>query len=193
MNSFSRAELVGKPYLVKIGLMGVVGRYDSPDYRRYARDESVICRTQRGLEAGTVLCDLEVSHTIEPETQGELLRSTSSDDQMILQRLQRHRDRAFDACDALLKKEQITATLMDVEHLFDGQSIFFYFLGEVPEKVHAITKQLSEVYEQKVKFRKFAEALAEGCGPGCGTTASKCGSSEASGCSSCGMSGRCGS
>ena len=184
---------MGKPYLVKIGLMGDVGRYDSPDYRSYVRDDKVICRTQRGLESGTVLCDLEAHDGNAPETQGELLRSISSDDQMILKRLQRHRDRAFEACNALLKKERISATLMDVEHLFDGQSIFFYFLGEVPERVHAITDQLSETYEQKVQFRKFAEALTEGCGPGCGTTASKCGSSGSSGCASCGMSGRCGS
>ena len=182
---------MGKPYLVKIGLMGMIDRYDAPDYRSYARDEQVICRTPRGLEAGRILCELESGiDRVEPDQKGQLLRPTSSADQMILQRLQRHRDRAFEACNALLKQEQVGAVLVDVEHLFDGESIFFYFLGDVPEQVHAITAQLSEVYEQKVQFRKFTETLSKGCGPGCGTTASKCG---ANGCANCGLSGGCGS
>ncbi len=168
--------------------MGLVGRYDAPDYRDYRRDEQVICRTSRGLEAGLVLCGLDADDT-STEHQGELLRPTSAADRMILQRLQKHRDRAFKACDALLKKENVDAFLVDVEHLFDGQSIFFYFLGDVPEQAHDITSRLGKVYEQKVQFQKFTQTMADGCGPGCGTTASKCGSQ---GCANCGLSGSCG-
>ena len=57
----------------------------------------------------------------------------------------------------------------DVEHLFDGAGLFFYFLGEVPAEAEHFTQQLAEQYETTVEFRKFAETLAEGCGPGCGT------------------------
>ena len=75
---------MGKPYLVKIGLMGMIGRYDAPDYRTYARDDQVICRTPRGLEAGRILCALEPGiDRVSPDHQGQLLRSTSPADGLI--------------------------------------------------------------------------------------------------------------
>ena len=102
-----RQRAVSKPYLVKIGLMGMIGRYDAPDYRQYERDAEVICRTPRGLEVGRVLCDLNAPHEArETEQQGQLLRSTTSADTLILERLQRHRDRAFQACQNLLKEQK---------------------------------------------------------------------------------------
>ncbi|MEE2826333.1 MAG: PSP1 C-terminal domain-containing protein [Planctomycetota bacterium] len=181
---------MSKPYLVKIGLMGMIGRYDAPDYRQYERDAQVICRTPRGLEVGRVLCDLNApGEARETEQQGQLLRSTTAADELLLERLQRHRDRAFQACENLLKERQIDAILVDVEHLFDGESIFFYFLGEVPAQVHDITARLGDLYEQKVKFRKFRDTLRDGCGPGCGTSQSGCSSQ---GCGQCSLSGGCG-
>ena len=63
----------------------------------------------------------------------------------------------------------IPAALVDVEHLFDGRSLFFYFLGEVPPQLEAVTSELAEVYDTAVQFRKFADTMTEGCGPGCGT------------------------
>ena len=37
---------------------------------------------------------------------------------------------------------------MDVEHLFDGRSLFFHFLGDVPPEVEAVTQELAEAYER---------------------------------------------
>ena len=76
-----------------------------------------------------------------------------------------------------------------MEHLFDGQSLFFYFLGEVTPEIERLSAELAELYEATVKFREFTEALTNGCGPGCGTAEAEgpgCGSS----CSSCVVSGR---
>ena len=80
--------------------------------------------------------------------------------------------------------------LLDVEQLFDGQSIYFYFLGDVPPEVEALTAELAEVYEAKVKMRQFSQALVEGCGPGCGTEAA--GQGACGTCTSCAVAGACG-
>jgi hypothetical protein len=40
---------------------------------------------------------------------------------------------------------------------------------------------LAELYETQVQFRRFADAVNEGCGPGCGTEA-------AAGCKTCATS-----
>ena len=177
---------MGRPHLVKVGMFATVGRFESADYVTYARDERVVCRTDRGLELGEVVCPVEDRPL---ESNGQLLRRVSADDEMIVRRIERFRDRAFEACNKMLKERQVDAVLMDVEHLFDGQSLYFYFLGHVPDEVHRLTNELSETYERKVRFKKFTETLANGCGPGCGEEASKCGTG---GCGSCGLKGGCG-
>jgi hypothetical protein len=187
--------LMGRQHLVQVGLMGVVGCYDAIDFRSYERDTRVICRTSRGLEAGKVLCDVTGRAMGLPSfandmPRGELLRQSGREDGLILERLDRHRDRAFQACEKLLNERGIAATLVDVEHLFDGESIFFYFLGETTPELEAVTAELAETYERKVRFKKFAETLANGCGPDCGTGESGCSSG---GCGSCSLAGGCGS
>ena len=180
---------MGIPHLVKVGLLGRIGRFDSADGRAFLRNDEVICRTDRGLEIGSIMCQLDDQRSGEDlDNDGQVMRRVTPDDKMILNRIERFRDRAFEACNRLLQDHDLPAVLVDVEHLFDGQSLYFYFLGDVPDQVHQLTQQLAEEYEKKVKFRRFSETLASGCGPGCGTEASKC---STGGCGSCSMSGSC--
>lgn len=176
------------PYLLQVGLMGVVGLFLSPSSRDFPKGSRVICRTERGLEIGSVLCKLEAVEEVNLPVTGQLLRPVSKDDQLIIERLERYRDRAFEACSKLIQQQQWKAHLVDVEHLFDGQSVFFYFLGDVPPETDTLTEQLGSEYERKVRFKKFAETLAKGCGPDCGTPAGGCSSG---GCGSCSLSTKC--
>lgn len=185
-------------HLVKIGLMAKVGRFVSADSCVYPRDATVICRTDRGLESGVVICDVEdLSHRFANEDRvdelagldsGTILRVITPDDQMILNRLDKHRDKAFVACQELISQQGLPGILMDVEHLFDGESVFFYFLGDVSPELEAITSELAETYDRKVRFKKFAETLANGCGPDCG---SKEGGCSSGGCSGCAVAAAC--
>ena len=182
---FHHQTAVGQSHLIKIGLMGVVGSFDAADFRVYQRDQRVICRTDRGLEVGSVVCEID-----QPSADGQLLRLTGPEDELILDRLERFRNSAYDACNALLSQRGLPGTLVDVEHLFDGESVFFYFLGDVDPRVELLTAELAATYDRKVKFKRFAETLAQGCGPNCGTKDSGCSSG---GCGSCALSGGCGS
>lgn len=110
------------------------------------------------------------------------------EDHLIVSRIERFRDRAFQACNHLLLDAGLDAVLVDVEHLFDGQSLYFYFLGHVSDEVHNLTDELAATYEKKVRFRKFTQIMAEGCGPLCGTGESKC---TTGGCTTCGLSNAC--
>ena len=176
-----------KTHLVQVGLFGHVGRFRTVDQRAHSRDARVICRTARGLEVGRVLTSESAADSTSP-IDGELLRPVSSDDELIIQRMERFRDRAFNACAQLVQEHGFSATLVDVEHLFDGQNLFFYFLGEVSPELEKLTETLADTYEAKVKFRKFAETLANGCGPDCGTK-DACGSNG--NCQSCALKGAC--
>jgi cell fate regulator YaaT (PSP1 superfamily) len=174
-------------HFVRIGVLGSVGRFASADGARYRRGARVICRTPRGLEVGEVLAGAEASSGEPPH--GALLRRVTVEDDLLLARLERNRESAFVACSARLAELSAPAVLVDVEHLFDGQSLFFYFLGEPDPRLDAITSELADVYEAKAQLQKFADTLTAGCGPDCGTAdGGGCGSG---GCSTCAVVGAC--
>lgn len=176
-------------YVVRFGTMGHVGTFRAAESVRFPRGAKVILRSSRGLEVGQVLADAEVSAGGQTGD-GELLRRFTTADELVLARLEKHRAAAVDACGRRLAERGISAMLVDVEHLFDGQSLYFYFLGETTPQLEQLTNELAELYETKVQFRKFTEAVDAGCGPDCGTdAASGCGS----GCSSCVIAEACGS
>lgn len=183
--------MLGQHY-VRFGVLGAVGRFAAAGAERYARGARVVCRTRRGLEVGEVLSSLDDAQ--ESGSDGTLLRRVTVEDDLLLARLEKNRDEAYRACSDRLVERGIGAVLVDVEHLFDGQSLFFYFLGESTPELDALTAELAELYEAQVQFRKFTETLTAGCGPHCGTEQAEgggCGSTSG-GCSTCAVVGACG-
>ena len=143
------------------------------------RGQRVIARTSRGVELGEVVgpCRTPTSHAAITR----VLRPTTSEDELLIRRLDRHKRRAVEECRVALRKADCEVTLLDVDQLFDGGTLVMHFLGEVDEKARQITESIAGKYESIVQSRHFAKLLSEGCGPECGTK-------EGGGCS-----GTCGS
>lgn len=159
--------------------MGSVGRFRAADPVAYARGARVITRTARGLEIGEVLAPPDDAS--EPtESDGTILRSMSVEDRLLEARLAKNCHSAYEACVRRLDELGLSACLMDVEHLFDGRTLIFYFLGDVSPEIERVTDDLAEIYDAQVQFRSFSETLTAGCGPDCGTE-----SASGHGCSSC--------
>ncbi|MBI3468229.1 MAG: hypothetical protein HY000_34940 [Planctomycetes bacterium] len=166
-------------HLVRIGALGHVGRFASVDATRYPRRARVIVRTSRGLEIGEVL-SAPVADEPRDQMDGSILRRMTVEDQLLEARLLKNRGAAYDACSAWLATRELPAQLMDVEHLFDGQTLVFYFLGEQSPELETMIEELAELYDSRAQFRQFADTLTAGCGPGCGTD-----SATGAGCGSC--------
>ena len=164
-------------HLVRWGAMGYVAGFTAVDAVRYPRGSRVVLRTSRGVELGEVLTPVD-DGTFAPH-QGSILRGMTEQDRLLETRLQKNRGEAYEACLRKLSELGLTSALVDVEHLFDGQSLIFYFLGGEPPELAALTGELAEAYDAQVQFRAFSETLAAGCGPDCGTE-------DAAGCGSCG-------
>lgn len=176
-------------YLVETGLTGEPGCFSCAASRTLRSGTEVVCRTDRGVERGTIRGSLGTSDC-GLEVAGKILRPMSDNDRLVAARLERFRQRAVAACAEVLKRRGVAATLIDAEQLLDGEHLVFHFLGDIDAAREAVLEELAAVYEQKIGFRKFAERMSEGCGPGCGTTASQCGTG---GCAGCGASGGCAS
>jgi hypothetical protein len=120
------------------------------------------------------------------------LRRITVADELLLARLERNSQQAFRACQQLLDERGLNTVLVDVEHLFDGRSLYFYFLGEPAPELEQLTAELVERYDSEVQFRRFAQSLADGCGPDCGTEQASGGKCGGDACSSCAVSAACG-
>ena len=174
--------------LVRTGIFSEVAWFDSVPGLRLATGNEVICRTERGLEVGQILAEGWPDDAAE-QPSGRVLRPINEQDRLLIERLDRFKLQAVESCERLLAQRGIRATLVEAEQLFDGKHLFFYFLGDSTPEIDDVLEELSQQYDRRIGFSRFAARLAEGCGPGCGTTKSGCG--ESGGCSSCG-SGGCG-
>jgi hypothetical protein len=176
-------------HLVRVGAMALVGRFRSADGAVYRRGARVIVRTARGLECGEVLdADPESASGVD----GPLLRRMTVEDELLAERLGRNRDAAYGACAGLLAERGSSAVLLDVEHLFDGRGLYFYYLGEPDAIAEAISAELATAYDAEARFGAFADAVEQGCGPGCGTREAENGCGTSGGCVSCAVASACG-
>lgn len=151
------------PHLVRLGPFGHVGRFLPVEAAQVSRRQPGGMLYARGLEVGQVLAaDGQPARSIPTTTDsqrssgsvaadGELLRKVTVEDDLLLW-IERRKHEAFEACNKLLAERGIAAALMDVEHLFDGQSLYFYFLGSPPAEAELLTAELA-AYDSAVEFR----------------------------------------
>jgi cell fate regulator YaaT (PSP1 superfamily) len=173
-------------FFLRFGLHGHLGVFESRLGVLFARGTKVVCRSSRGIETAVVLNSSDDSLVVRSE--GEVLRPFTHNDGLLAERLERYQAQAYSACVSLLEQHGIEIPLMDIELLHDGENLFFYFLGEELSVLEPLMEKLADQYGKKIRFRQFAERLANGCGPTCGAGASSCGSG---GCGNCGLSGKC--
>ncbi len=99
-------------HLVRVGMMGDVGRFASPDAVHYPRGARVVVRTPRGLERGEVLSR---SAEAPPElTDGTLLRAMTVEDELLEARLTKNREQAYEACAGRIAELGLPTVLLDV-------------------------------------------------------------------------------
>ena len=165
-------------YFVRIGTWGDVVRCRAENANSFAwgfaaRGNRVICRTGRGLEIGVVTAaisaDQDSSPDIAREVGGVILRKTTTEDELLLSRLEKHRRSAMDDCRKELAEACSSAVLLDVDQLFDAGTLIFYFLEAIEPATEAMVQQLASRYESRVRSGHFAKLVSQGCGPGCGT------------------------
>jgi len=170
---------------VRFGVMGEVRPFRG-DAGAFPRGTEVVIRTGRGLEWGTVLT---APAPLKSPADGTILRPLSANDRLLIERIERNKLAAIRACQQKMRSSATEVALVDLELLFDGQTLIFYFLGALDETIERITAELAEVFETKVQFRRFTSNLLNGCGPDCGTGGEGGGCGD---CTSCAIATACG-
>lgn len=173
-------------YFVRIGALAEI--YSAVAGDSLAVGQRVIVRSPRGVELGEVVGSCKSNWS---SAAGELtiLRPTTDADELLIQRLDRYKREAVEACRQQLREVGSTATLLDVDQLFDGGTLIMHFLGEIDQIAQESTRQVAQRYESIVRSEQFAERLSQGCGPDCGSAEQGCGDA----CAGCAVATACSS
>ena len=171
-------------FLVQYGTSAFVGRFSSTV--EPARGASVILRTPRGREFGTVLCEAKANAAF--DASGELLCEATPADAEARAGAEQL---GFAILDAASLSDQ-PVTFLDCEVTLDRRGAVLHALPFGPCQLDALLAELSERFEVAVRVHDFSLAKPPVDPPEPKTTCEKpgCGTAEG-GCSSC-STGACG-
>lgn len=142
-------------YVVRTGAVRSLSVMQASRSFRYG--DRVIVKTERGTEFGVVLCEATpaaISHLEEP-TSGRILRGMSADDerQWQFQQSKTGDDSLFAA--KCVQDLGLEMQIVDVERLFGGERVVFYFLAEKRIDFRALVKKLAEELKTRIEMRQI--------------------------------------
>jgi cell fate regulator YaaT (PSP1 superfamily) len=118
--------------------------------------EKVIVETERGLSVGTV--------AIPPRGQEDppqdiplkpILRAAADDDR---EKLGQNHEKEIEAkgfCNKCIEKHDLDMRLVEVEHLFDGSKIIFYFTADERVDFRALVRDLASRFHTRIEMRQI--------------------------------------
>jgi cell fate regulator YaaT (PSP1 superfamily) len=167
-------------YVVRYGAMRFLGVFSAVGGREYRRATQVIARTDRGLEAGEVLCEAtpEAVGRIKDPGAGQILREMNAEDHHELARMQQQARQELDVCQQQIERLGLKMQLVDAEHVFGGERIVVYYLAENRVDFRELVRLLAGEFQTRIEMRQIgvrdeAKLLADygdcGCTVCCNT------------------------
>jgi cell fate regulator YaaT (PSP1 superfamily) len=144
-------------YIVRHGAMRFLGEFEAGEGAAYRRGDDVVVRSERGLEVGAVLCEAapRALELLAEPTHGRVLRRLSEDDRVEIDRLREAEAEELAACQRFVGQRRLQMELVDVEHLFGGERIIFYFLAEKRVDFRELVKDLARTYQTRIEMRQI--------------------------------------
>jgi cell fate regulator YaaT (PSP1 superfamily) len=143
-------------WIVRHGAMRLLGEFD-PEGGAYARGDEVVVRTERGMELGQVLCPAtpRALEMLTDPTRGRIVRKLTDRDQADRDRIREREQRQMETCERFVAQRRLQMELVDVECLFGGERIIFYFLAEKRVDFRELVKDLAREYQTRIEMRQI--------------------------------------
>jgi cell fate regulator YaaT (PSP1 superfamily) len=137
--------------------MRFLGDFDAGADARYRHDQDVVIETERGLEIGTVLCETSprAIEYIEEPTKGKIVRPINDADRDQLLESQAREEAAYYRGNDFIQERQLQMELVDVENLFGGERLIFYFLAEKRVDFRDLVKDLAREFRTRIEMRQI--------------------------------------
>lgn len=143
--------------IARHGAMRFLGTFEADETKRYRRGDRVLLKTDRGVEVGDVLCesDPKAVQLLTDPTSGRILRHMTDEDRQILSRVKESETKELETCQQLSEHQHLQMELVDVEHLFGGERIVFYFLSEKRVDFRDLVKELARQFQTRIEMRQI--------------------------------------
>jgi cell fate regulator YaaT (PSP1 superfamily) len=151
------APPAGQNMLVRHGVMRFLGAFDPPPGVTVRRRDAVIVRTERGQEVGEALCPAtpQAMSAIPDPTRGEIIRVAAPEDRTKIAHLKEVEKKEFAAGERLITQHRLAMQLVDVEHLFGGERIIFYFLAEQRVDFRELVRSMAREFHTRIELRQI--------------------------------------
>lgn len=144
-------------YIVRYGAMRLLGIFPSCNEQQHARETEVIVRTDRGLEAGQVLCEATSrgAEGLKEVPQGLILRTMTTNDAHEQSRIHHQEREEFQVCLRCIRQLGLEMELVDVEHVFGGERVIVYYLAEGRVDFRELVKMLAGEFQTRIEMRQI--------------------------------------
>ena len=144
-------------YIVRYGGMRILGVFDPSGDHKFERGMNVIIRTNRGLEAGAVLCDAtdDAVRRIKDPGRGQILREMTADDAREISRIHDQEREEFKVCLKCIEELGLQMSLVDVEYVFGGERIVVYYLADGRVDFRELVRMLASEFQTRIEMRQI--------------------------------------
>jgi len=144
-------------YIIRFGSMRSLGIMTTRGVDRMSRGSRVIARTNRGLEAGEVLCEAteEATQHLKSPSHGQILREMTPADINELAHIQTNERNEFEICRKHIQRLELQMQLIDLEHMFGGERVVIYYLAEDRVDFRELVKTLASEFQTRIEMRQI--------------------------------------
>ena len=156
-DSVATTPKTGAKYLVRHGVMRFIGVFTADLDFVFRRQETVIIRSDRGLEAGELLCPAtpQAVAMIPEPTSGQLVRCANAEDRKRIADIVDIQKREYTTGRELIVQHKLAMQIVDVEHLFGGERVVFYFLSESRVDFRELVKSMAREFHARIELRQI--------------------------------------
>ncbi len=180
--------------LVRYGRMNALGFFEHHETKISKTNPRVVIKTDRGLELGYLvgqltayrsgqfkLSDEQIQDYFEnsnidftPDHVGKFIRYASSADVSEERHLRKIAHEEMECCRHFVNEMGLPMKIVDVEHVFGGERIIFYFMSDGRVDFRELVKRVAQEYQTRIEMRQIgsrdeAKLLGdvESCGQQC--------------------------
>ena len=144
-------------FVVRYGQMRQIGEYEGVEGWAHPRGEKVIVRSDRGTELGEVLCPAtaRTADFLENPFRGQILRVAAPEDLAAESRLVDRERQGLAACRDFAGRRRLQMDLVDVEAIFGGERMVFYYVSEKRVDFRELVKDLARAMQTRIEMRQI--------------------------------------
>jgi cell fate regulator YaaT (PSP1 superfamily) len=134
---------------------GKIYHFDAQDLELDV-SQKVVLETERGLSIGSVAIPPRETEYGDSERPLKPVLRSANDQDLATESDNRGREvEAREYCNECINKHALDMHLVDVEHLFDGSKIIFYFTAEQRVDFRALVRDLASRFRTRIEMRQI--------------------------------------